>query len=176
MDDAYLQSFLHDHHVSPDPHISYLTDDQECFMYWVIGHELGHLISGHGSKHFDTGSLDHFVINSSLENKEELQADSFFVHCIVPNQMLRQSEERLMMNILNSEIEQKIGKVQTMGVGIIYDYTNEHVVRYALQPTHPEYVIRLSRMLELSTREGGDTGLYNLVGGFIRQLREVNKK
>lgn len=173
LDDAYLRSFLDQHHVIPDPHTDELKDDQECFLYWVIGHELGHMMCGHLRGHFGEGSLDKLVQNSDLDNKAELQADSFFVHAIISSKSLRFSEERLMINILNAEIEQKIGKVETYGVGIMYDYTNEHVVSFAKQPTHPEYVVRLSRMLELSAKMGGDTGMYNMVSSFIKQLKEM---
>jgi len=173
LDIAYLNSFLQRHHVVNDSPNVQLKVDRECFFYWAIGHELGHLICGHKRGHFETASLDKFVATSSIDNLQELQADSFFVHVIVQKRRLLISMERLMLNILNTEIEQKIGKVQTYGVGLIYDYTNEHVVSYAKQPTHPEYVIRLSRMLELSSKASGDKGLYNLVGGFIKQLKEV---
>jgi len=173
IDDAFLRSFLDKHKVVRFPDNAVLLGDQQSFLYWIIGHELGHLIGGHLSGHFESGSLDVLVANSSLKNKDELQADSFFVSSIVSDNTLRYSVQQLMMNILNAEIEQKVGKITTQGVGIIYDYTNQQVVKYAQQPTHPEYVIRLSRMLELSARMGGDIGLYNHVSGFIRQLEEV---
>ena len=176
LDDAYLRSFLFKHHVPKDVPSNYLLGDQICFLYWVVGHELGHLVCGHHSAYFDSRSLDSFVKSSTLDNREELQADSFFVHAITPQVILRFSEERLMMDILNAELEQKVGKIRTMGVGIIYDYNDEQVVSYARQPTHPEYVIRLSRMLELSSRMSEDSGLSNLVGGFIKQLKEIDKR
>lgn len=176
IDDAYLRAFLARHGVRADPQNIYLLDDHACFLYWAIGHELGHLVCGHLSGHFDAGSLDHFVKSSSMDNRQELQADSFFVHAIVRRNKLRISEERLMMNMLNSEISQKIGPVQTMGVGLIYDYTNAHIVSYARQPTHPEYVIRLSRMLDLSSKFSGNIGLQNMVAGFIKQLKETPQK
>jgi hypothetical protein len=166
LDVNYLNNFLAMHHVTPDPKNEELMDDQPAFLYWAVGHELGHLLCGHLHGQLDTGPLDKFVKTSTLVNKQELQA-------IVPVKYLRYSEERLMINMLNAEIKEKIGNIQTMGVGIIYDYTNTQIVTYAKQPTHPEYVIRLSRMLDLSTKMGKDTGLNNLVGGFIRQLKEV---
>ncbi|HEY4198771.1 MAG TPA: hypothetical protein VGM63_24695, partial [Mucilaginibacter sp.] len=72
LDDAYFQSFLAAHHMDPGA--------QESLMYWIIGHELGHLICGHLSGHFSQRSLDKFVSNSTISNKEELQADSFYVN------------------------------------------------------------------------------------------------
>lgn len=176
LDEAYLSSFLPKHHVLTYPSSAGLIADSLCFLYWVIGHELGHLVCGHLHGHFDKGSLDSFVATSSLQNREELQADSFLVHALVPHYSLRISLERMVMDILNAEIEQEVGKIQTVGVGIIYDYTGKQIVTYARQPTHPEYVIRLSRMLELSTRVNGDSGMYHLVSGFIQQLKEVPAK
>jgi hypothetical protein len=153
-----------------------LMDDFESFYYWTIGHELGHLMCGHLEGHFDNSSLDRFVRTSTLGNAQELQADSFFVHSIINRKMLRNSIESTMLNILNVEIERKVGPVKVMGVGLLYDYSNQQVVTYARQPTHPEYVVRLSRMLELSSRAARDTGLQNLIGGFIRQMKEANNK
>jgi hypothetical protein len=173
LDDAYLRTFFANRQMVSNRRNIDLKEDQECLLYWVIGHEVGHLLSGHLNGHFEAGSLDGYVHNSSIDNREELQADSFFVHSITANTILRISVERLMLNMLNSEIEHKVGKVQTQGVGLIYDYTNEHIVEYARQPTHPEYVIRLSRMLELSSKRSGDKGLYNLIEGFIKQLKET---
>jgi hypothetical protein len=109
-----------------------------------------------------------------LTNKQELEADYFFVASINQNPKLRSALQRLMFGILNAEIQQKVGVVQTYGVGIIYDYLDSAVVPYAQQKTHPEYVIRLARMLELSAKMSGDSGLYNHVAGFIKHLKEVN--
>jgi|GEM_PF-2945799 len=172
IDVAYTSSFLDKHHVIKLGHGENQLDDQKCFYYWIIGHELGHMICGHLHGDFEANKMDQQVKNSLLSNTQELQADSFFVQKILPDVRLRISEERLMMDILNAEIEQKIGPVQTQGVGIIYDYTNEHHVHYAQQPTHPEYVIRLSRILELSAAMSGDSGMYHLVHGFVRELKE----
>jgi hypothetical protein len=86
--------------------------------------------------------------------------------------LLRVSVETTLLDILNAEIQQKVGVIETLGVGIIYDYTNTKVVEYSRQPTHPEFVVRLGRMLELSASISGETGLHHLVTGFTRQLKE----
>lgn len=173
LDVAYLKSFLNKHHVRKDSYSTQFINNQQCFLYWVIGHELGHLLCNHLAGHFESGSLEEFVNSSSIDNKAELQADSVFVHTISSNTNRRISVERLMLNILNAEIEQKVGVVEVYGVGIHYDYTNKNVVTYARQPTHPEYVIRLARMIELSSKLSGDKGLHNLVSGFIKHLKEA---
>lgn len=172
LDIAYLRTFLNRHHVSLSRDETVAKEEQQCFLYWVIGHELGHFVCGHLQGHFDSGSLDNFVKNASFDNRDELQADSFFVQSIVPRDELRSSEQSLMMSILNAEIEQKVGKVQTAGVGIIFDYTNKQIVTFSEQPTHPEYVVRLSRMLELSAKMSKDEGLYNLVSSFIIHMKQ----
>ena len=172
LDDAYLRGFMERHHVDAGMPKFIIDRDQSSFLYWVIGHELGHLACGHLGTNFEATSLDRFVSNSTLQNEEELQADSFFVHALAPHKQRRISEETMMLDILNAEIEGKVGKIQTAGVGLIYDYTNRQIVSYAQQPTHPEFVIRLSRMLELSSKASADSGLQNLVGGFIKQLKQ----
>lgn len=176
VDEAYLNSFLVRHHVDTTNESIYHLRYQTCFTYWIIGHELGHFFKGESGSHADTGYLDNFVKNSDIENKQELEADSFFVNAIAADTMLRISVETTLLNILNAEIQRKIGVIETQGVGIIFDYTNTKVVEYSRQPTHPEFVIRLGRMLELSTSKSGERGLYLLVTGFTAQLREAKHK
>jgi hypothetical protein len=171
LDAAYIDSFLDRHHVIKDSFD--IAGTQQCFLLWILGHELGHLLCGHlDNHHFEGRSLEGFVKNASIENKEELKADSVFVSIILKTASLLTREESTMISILNAEIKQKTGEIPTAGVGLLYDYTNQHIVQYAQQPTHPEFVIRLSRMLELGSAASGNQGLHNLISRFISQLKE----
>jgi hypothetical protein len=172
LDIAFLRGFLDKHGFVWSQFDEVAKEEYHSFLLWNLGHELGHLVGQHSKAHFDGGSLDSFVQNATLDNKQEMEADSFFVQSIINNSRLRSSVEQLMIGILNAEIKQKVGIVPAYGVGIIYDYANQAVIEYARHETHPDYVIRLARMLLLSAKMSGDAGLYNLIEGFIRQLKE----
>lgn len=109
IDEAYLHSFLVKHHVGTSNESIFQLPHQTCFTYWIIGHELGHFFKGQSRSHADTGYLDNFVNNADIENKRELQADSFFVNTIASNTMLRVSVETTLPDLLNAEIERKVG-------------------------------------------------------------------
>ena len=173
LDCHYLEGFLARHKVTTVEN-NYLDNDRISLYYWIIGHEAGHLVCNHLSGDFEGGALEKFVRTSTMINRHEMQADSFFVHSIIKRPHRLASEEALMLDILNAEIAGKAGQPKTAGAGILYDYSSQAVVKYARQPTHPEYVIRLSRMLELSSKLSADSGLYNLVGSFIKHLKEVH--
>lgn len=176
IDEGYLHSFLHKHHVETTHESIFHLTHQTCFTYWILGHELVHFFKGQSKSHYDTSYLDNFVTSSDIENKYELEADSFFVNTIATDKMLLVSVETTLLDLLNAEMQQKNGVIETQGAGIIYDYTNSKVVEYSRQLTHPEFVVRLGRMLELSTLKSDESGLHLVVMGFTAQLKESKRK
>lgn len=146
---------------------------KESFILWVLGHELGHIMKGHGQAHFESDNLEKYVASSSLYERAELEADAFIIEQISKNSDLSLRLTRMVLDFLNAEIQKKIGSDQIPhGAGILYDYNNKKVVEYLRRSTHPEYVIRLTRILQQIGRIKGNEGLKNLADDFARHIRE----
>lgn len=78
---------------------------------------------------------------------------------------------RFLTDVLNSEIYNKIGETP-VGVGIHYDYTNEKIVEYLSKGSHPEYVVRLTRMLQQLASQPGLEGWKIHVDTFAKHMRK----
>jgi len=176
-DDAFITTFLEIHNVpemikaSPDRENEWRRHN-ESFLLWVLGHEIGHVVKGHGAAHFGSDTLEANVASASIGYQRELDADAFLVDQISKDKEASLSLIRMCLDLLNAEIKKQVGDKIPAGVGILFDYNNEKVVRYMRLRTHPEYVIRLTRVLQkLSQLEGYD-GLKNLTDTFSRNLRE----
>lgn len=147
---------------------------QRALLLWVIGHEIGHITFGDAPSHFSANALTTPVANSSLGYKRELRADSFFVTRMTRSNAQAIDVAQLIIDVLNAEIRRKVGEVPA-GVGILFEYTNQRVVTYARRGTHPEFVVRGARVLEL-TGKSPDPNLRSLgamVRPFIRHMREA---
>jgi hypothetical protein len=178
-DSAYVEGFLTSHHVqdffAESVRAGKMRENQKAFLLWILGHEVGHVASGHSPAHFEPDPMNRMVATSSLDNQREFEADSYFVGRLLANEQTRIAVETMLIDLLNAEIKEKIGQPPTYGVGIIYDYSDQKVVTYAREGTHPEFVVRLTRMLQLSTKAANDTGLNNLIERFANHMREASK-
>lgn len=177
-DDRFVGTFLEVHNV-PDMIKAHPDRDNqwrrhnEAFLYWVLGHEIGHIIKGHGAAHFGSGSdkLEKETPDSSIEYDQELVADAFLVNQVSKDKEMSLSLVTMSIDLLNAEIREKVG-VTPVGAGILFDYTNKKLVRYMRLRTHPEYVIRLTRVLQKLGELEGNEGLKNMADAFARNLRE----
>jgi hypothetical protein len=176
-DDGFINTFLEIHNVpdmikaNPDRENEWRRHN-ESFLLWVLGHEIGHVVKGHGAAHFGPDNLEANVASSSIGYQRELEADAFLVDQVSKDREASLALIRMSLDLLNAEIRKQVGDKIPAGVGILFDYNNEKVVRYMRLRTHPEYVIRLTRVLQkLSHLEGYD-GLKNLTDTFSHNLRE----
>lgn len=175
-DDAFIRTFLEIHNVpemikaSPDKDNEWRRHN-ESFLLWVLGHEIGHVVKAHGTAHFGSDTLEANVASASIGYQRELDADSFLVEEISKDKEASLSLIRMSLDLLNAEIKKQVGKIPA-GVGILFDYTNQKVVRYMRLRTHPEYVIRLTRLLQKLSELQGYDGLKNVTDTFSHNLRE----
>lgn len=176
-DEALLSSFLvrvgvSDWYKGHSMEKQMLEQVQQAFLYWIVGHEIGHIVKGHKPAHFSDSAFEAMVESSSLSWRQELEADSFAVSQMQHDSALRVGVESMLIDVVNSQIRSKVGSDLPAGVGIIYDYDNEKVVEYLRSGSHPEFVVRAARMLSVSAETSHDSGLGNMVGGFIAHMRE----
>jgi hypothetical protein len=176
-DDAFVGTFLQKHNVPemikahPDRENEWRRHN-ESFLLWVLGHEIGHVVKEHGVAHFGSDTLEANIASASIGHRRELDADAFLVEQISKSGEASLYLTRMTLDLLNAEIKKKIGDKVPYGVGILFDYTNKNVVRYMRLRTHPEYVVRLTRVLQKLSELEGNEGLKNLANSFAHNLRE----
>jgi hypothetical protein len=178
-DTHFVNTFLRDRGVlddvaeGPAQDIT-LADYQSAFIAWVIGHEIGHIVNGDSAAHFKPGDgFENDVTNSSIDNNKELKADLFAERQIARNRHLRDTTEGLLLSVINNELRLKIGPPETCGAGIYYDPNSAAVITYLSRKTHPEFIIRASRMLMQFARDSRDPALSALLSSFASHLREA---
>ena len=177
-DDGFVGTFLARHKLRPPHELdakekAVYQPSQDAFITWVLGHEIGHILRGHGFAHFeDPGDMETLVETSTLQQREELEADAFVVGRVIKNRDASANLTSMVLGFLNAEIEEKIGAENIpMGVGILFDYRNQKVVEYLRRKKHPEYVIRLTRILQEIGRLGHDQGLKAMADAFAKHMR-----
>src|SRR5262249_12444265 len=142
--------------------------------FWVIGHEIGHVLSDHRPAHFMAGHIEDIVASSSLDQKTAIAADEWFVRQIVAFDLQRrQKVDVMLMSLIYAQVRAKVGSDHLFpGTGL--PLTNQWI-EYARKGSHPEFVIRATRMLSLSfgTEPGGWSGGKIQLDGFAQGLREA---
>lgn len=176
-DEQFVNSFLEKHHVRdllrsrPDEAREWQRHNT-AFLLWILGHELGHIIKRHEASHFSADNLETVVASSSISHQRELAADSFLVEQIGADSETSLSLIRMILDLLNAEIREKVGSDLPAGVGIFFDYNNTNVVKYMRLGTHPEYVVRLTRILQQLGNLKGNESLKAMADEFARHMRE----
>lgn len=141
------------------------------FLTWVIGHEIGHLILNHLPSHFEPNQFERDVPSSNIGQKQELAADSFLVANLNTSSLYYLIS--FLESFLNAEIKRKVGDVP-YGAGILFDYTNEKVVKYFSKGTHPEFVVRTTRMLLILADRVDHSGLKMYVSKFASHMKKFD--
>jgi hypothetical protein len=177
-DAGFLDSFLDDIGVGPtlarmpEP-LERRAQHERALALWVVGHEIGHVVFGDAPSHFVANGMTSEVPTASVGYVRELRADSFFVARVSADEGRAIGAAQLVIDVLNAEIHRKIGEVP-QGVGILYDYNNRKAVTYVRRGTHPEFVVRGARVLDIMGRSGSPRlrSLGAMVGPFIRDMRD----
>ena len=176
LDKRSVSSFDADGHVI-DSKLQSIDQDSLQVLYrmmleWILGHELGHILNGDGRTHFTSGRLEDPVNPASINQARELAADGFLAQ-----QYDGQSGEDFyffLISILQSEINRKACPDRSprvycpnIQVGVLIFSPNDYV-RYSRKGTHPEFIIRMDRLLILAD-EKHDLGI---IGPLARGLKE----
>lgn len=156
----FVKGFIHSHlNDNYERKIEFNSVQFEGFIYWVMGHELGHLTMNHGQSHFEKNSLEDLVPKSNYNQSREIQADSFSISKIVNHSDYKGKVTFLLLDFLNSEIQNKTKRADYHGVGLVYNFYSQPAITYSKKQTHPEYIIRAVRALEIIGKQTNDTGL-----------------
>jgi len=121
-------------------------DDLKNVLRWVLGHEIGHIILGHGPAHFRSSNLLGPSSKNSIDSKEELDADRVFVE-LIANAGDEWNTFHVMSSWLNREISLHNG-VEGFGPGIPLLVDPVEIKKMFREKGHPEYLIRIIRMMD----------------------------
>ncbi|WP_018097631.1 hypothetical protein [Sinorhizobium meliloti] len=127
-------------------------------LQWVLGHELGHFLAGHQASNFAPTPLDARVEGKSVSQEKEIEADAFLASHFDPNSDVGARFYQNLIYLLNVEVHRKAcpglsplqycDKIQA-GAGIFSPAT---AVYFKAGGSHPEYLIRLVRLLKEAHR------------------------
>jgi hypothetical protein len=127
-----------------------LAQARRYLITWILGHEIGHVARGHRSSHFAANRIDEIVASSSIDQRLELEADAWFVDQLPRDPARRRSLELLLLDLVYAQVRAKVGSENLFpatGVPL-----TSSLILYGEQGTHPEFVIRATRMLSMSFR------------------------
>lgn len=145
---------------------------QDSFLIWVLGHELGHIVKGHSAAHFGHDNFEQLVNSTSLDQRQEVDADAFLVDHVLANRDQTLNLSVMLIDVLNAEIRSKVGNDLPQGAGILFDYNNKKIVRYMTLRRHPEFVVRVTRMLQQLGRTKGYESMKSMTDAFAKHMRE----
>lgn len=170
-DATFLDRYLDGRGVLAGLHPSRIASARNAFIAWTIGHEIGHVVARDEPAHFQPSALDEQIARASTDHRQELAADAFVVRQLAGDPERRLAVENLALDLLNSELRRAVGPENLPhAAGVIFDYRNEHVVRYLDRGTHPEYFVRAARILEAAGELPGNESLRQMVKPLIAQL------
>jgi hypothetical protein len=179
-DSDFLSMFLKDHGIDGDWSDKSQRElgwtFQDAFLAWILGHELGHVVRGGPAAHFGQENVLDKATDASIElsQKRETEADLFAAKRIEADKKLTTTLERLLIDLINQEIERKNGKSPAYGVGLNWDYADKSVIAYFTKQDHPEYVVRATRILTALAADTHEEGLQALLESFTRHLAPRN--
>lgn len=149
-----------------------LNQRRKQLAFWILAHEVGHLVLGHTNQALPHGGFFAPVSNLTISERRELEADEFVVS------LFDQPRERdfplysFFLSALNIEIKRSLCPSQSVralcstlqyGAGVIY--SEDESILFQPGSTHPEYVIRLLRLIALAD----DRYNFDLVGYTARR-------
>lgn len=151
---------------------------KRAFLFWVMGHELGHLAHGDVDSHFATPlGLQEFATADELQQEKELRADAYCADLAVkPISRVAHVTyvkilEQVLIALANDEvITRHLSKGQ--GPGLLKYYSSGELIAYQNQGDHPEYVIRATRMLKILAGLTKDAALASMTESFELHLSQ----
>lgn len=126
---------------------------------WVLGHEIGHLTVNTAESTADLNSLLSEVPGRRLVQATEVLADQHVFDGSGLTEAEREDLSGFLIAALNAELHLKYCPTQDVvrictkipaGVGIIFDYNNPQGLDIDASKPHPEFLLRLVRLLKLS--------------------------
>ena len=147
-----------------------LRTDYLRMLEWILGHELGHILNGDGRAHFESDRIDDAVGSAMISQRRELTADAFLARQFGA---ANNDFYDFLIAILNNEIARKACPYQSpvlscknLQVGVLIFAPNDYL-RYSTRGSHPEYIVRIDRLLILADERHN----LGIIGPLAREIR-----
>jgi hypothetical protein len=151
---------------------------EDYLLLWTLGHEIGHVVHGDGPAHFEASAFDKFVPSKSFSQYMEVRADAFLAQQLAKDSGKRIEMLGYLQNLLELEIarsqqsEITTRKIQSfVGPGLHYYLIP---VSFSTTNSHPEYVIRCVRLLNLMDLNDYSPELQRELNVFTTLLKAQN--
>lgn len=146
----------------------------QLMLEWILGHEIGHILNGDRRTHFTSARLEDPVSPRTIDQERELNADAFLARQYEDDDGADLEFYLFLVDILQREINRKACPDRSPGqgcpniqVGVLIFSPNDYI-RYSAKGTHPEFIIRMDRLLVLAD-EQHDLGI---IGPLARGLKQ----
>jgi hypothetical protein len=152
--------------------------DEDDLLLWMLGHELGHVVHRDSPAHFQASAFDRFVSSKSLSQHIEVEADAFLAQQLKKDIKRREQMLGYLQYLLELEIAQRQQSVITSNKMQSFVGPGLHAylipVSYITTNSHPEYVIRCVRLLDLLDLKDYSPELNRELGVFTTSLKAQN--
>ncbi len=143
-------------------------------MEWILGHEIGHIFNGDSQAHFGEDRLDANVQPATLVQARELAADGFLAREFPQGNGGPDMDFYLfLIGILQHEINGKacpdrspLQECPNIQTGVLIFSPNDYL-RFSRKGSHPEYIIRMIRLLSEADQQHG----IGIVGPLVREVK-----
>lgn len=162
----------HSVYKSTNNNPNWKDSNERLIFFWVFGHELGHLFYKHNNSSFSQKDFQRLYSESNV-HQIEIEADLFFVELVSKEQQFSIRLINFFINLLNKEIAFKIGIDTPPGVLIHFDYMGENAVEYSKYGSHPEFVIRIYKILFKLAELSGSKQHMSMLKSFSNTLKEL---
>jgi len=138
----------------------YFTSDldmgaRSILLNWIVAHEIGHLMSGHGTSHF--------ALNDMLDRKRRSSA----------NQIREDEADQYFADVIRATSQDAVDTFVSVFVQIVEHEANlmpEQGSTGNQPPSHPTYLSRAFRFLQRLVDREKDRELADLIEGWGREL------
>jgi len=173
VDSEFLTSFIAPRRSTPFMQQAPEEELMTALLTWILGHEIGHVVSEHQADQGGQSYLDERVEQHGFSQQQETEADEFCARQIVNDPAAQVAVSTFLYDLLNSEIYLKVGATP-IGVGIHFDYNEQKIVEYFTDQTHPEYVQRAANMLLLIGKLTDNGGMQIEAQRFLDHMRAAS--
>jgi hypothetical protein len=182
IDPNFLQSFLTERGISGyRPVDTSRIPNNLSLAVWIVGHEVGHLLSNHIAAHFERSALEDDPSSGRESHERELAADAHVARIVRDDSSTQRKLVNLFYDLAWAEAEhQARGSYPNPPPEPTSVDTIIEGLHYSRGGSHPHYLVRVYHILRLMAddmppSEGGK-GFADMLSRFANKLQPLEDK